>query len=209
YSTRIHHFGNFYRDESSDLSIEVCYENASLFKQVWIKTCRISAVQSLGVQMTIYKTQQNNTISFVFENCATANDRFRPFRGSSGRRNPRASVHILFYVHPNWTDFDKFTGLQIILILKETQTEPSKPLVFDFYRQLNVLYWAASCFGCYDIRDIVFKTDTKSSHLGSCGIRILFIFTPLSFERSSSCSGVIIPMSPHQREALDSSFALI
>ncbi|KAG5450266.1 hypothetical protein CSKR_112666 [Clonorchis sinensis] len=30
-----------------------------------------------------------------------------------------------------------------------------------------------------------------------------------SFERSSSCSGVIIPMSPHQRKALDSSFALI
>ncbi|KER27671.1 hypothetical protein T265_05305 [Opisthorchis viverrini] len=32
---------------------------------------------------------------------------------------------------------------------------------------------------------------------------------PLSFERSSSCSGVIIPVSPHQREALDSSFTLI
>ncbi|KAG5441922.1 hypothetical protein CSKR_106367, partial [Clonorchis sinensis] len=28
---------------------------------------------------------------------------------------------------------------------------------------------------------------------------ILFIFTPLSFERSSSCSGVIISVSPHQR----------
>ncbi|KER28562.1 hypothetical protein T265_04610 [Opisthorchis viverrini] len=33
--------------------------------------------------------------------------------------------------------------------------------------------------------------------------------TPLSFERSCSCSGVIIPVSLHQREALDSSFALI
>ncbi|KAG5449708.1 hypothetical protein CSKR_103083 [Clonorchis sinensis] len=37
----------------------------------------------------------------------------------------------------------------------------------------------------------------------------LFMFTPLSFERSSSCSGVIMPMSPQQREALHSSFALI
>ncbi|KER28146.1 hypothetical protein T265_04977 [Opisthorchis viverrini] len=37
----------------------------------------------------------------------------------------------------------------------------------------------------------------------------LFIATPLSFERSCCCSGVIIPVSPHQREALDSSFALI
>ncbi|KAG5453962.1 hypothetical protein CSKR_110045 [Clonorchis sinensis] len=44
--------------------------------------------------------------------------------------------------------------------------------------------------------------------VGLCGIGILFIFMPLSFERSSSCSGVIIPVSPHQREALDSSLAL-
>ncbi|KAG5453514.1 hypothetical protein CSKR_112259 [Clonorchis sinensis] len=36
--------------------------------------------------------------------------------------------------------------------------------------------------------------------LGNCKqLLILFIFTPLSFERSSSCSGVIIPKSPHQR----------
>ncbi|KAG5451619.1 hypothetical protein CSKR_112470 [Clonorchis sinensis] len=51
--------------------------------------------------------------------------------------------------------------------------------------------------------------DKVLMHLGFCGIGILFIFTPLSFERSSSCSGVIIPVNPHQREALDSSFALI
>ncbi|KAG5442701.1 hypothetical protein CSKR_108007 [Clonorchis sinensis] len=36
---------------------------------------------------------------------------------------------------------------------------------------------------------------TTKLHLGFCGIGILFIFTPLSFERSSSCSGVIIPSS--------------
>ncbi|KAG5446648.1 hypothetical protein CSKR_108305 [Clonorchis sinensis] len=30
---------------------------------------------------------------------------------------------------------------------------------------------------------------------GFCGIRILFIFTPLSFERPFSCPGVIIPSS--------------
>ncbi|KAG5454462.1 hypothetical protein CSKR_113128 [Clonorchis sinensis] len=43
-----------------------------------------------------------------------------------------------------------------------------------------------------------------------CRLSQMFIFTPLSFERSSSCYGVIIPMSPHQSgEALDSSVALI
>ncbi|KAG5455075.1 hypothetical protein CSKR_104584 [Clonorchis sinensis] len=56
----------------------------------------------------------------------------------------------------------------------------------------------SNCPGCDDRL-------TRQSGLPS----ILFIFTPLSFERSSSCSGVIIPVSPHQREALDSSFALI
>ncbi|KER20884.1 hypothetical protein T265_15225, partial [Opisthorchis viverrini] len=49
------------------------------------------------------------------------------------------------------------------------------------------------------------------SHENQMGMQVfLFIVTPHSFERSCSCSGVIILVSPHQmRGALDSSFALL
>ncbi|KAG5447308.1 hypothetical protein CSKR_110155 [Clonorchis sinensis] len=40
--------------------------------------------------------------------------------------------------------------------------------------------------------------------VGLFGMGILFIFTPLSGERSSSCSDVVIPVSPHQSTALGS-----
>ncbi|KAG5452405.1 hypothetical protein CSKR_107109 [Clonorchis sinensis] len=53
------------------------------------------------------------------------------------------------------------------------------------------------------------NADLLKSGLGFCGICTLFIFTPFSCERLSSSSGVIILVSPHQRETLDSSFALI
>ncbi|KAG5453365.1 hypothetical protein CSKR_109378, partial [Clonorchis sinensis] len=52
----------------------------------------------------------------VAENSLTAHDRFRPSWGSSGRRNPRVSVNNMFYLNPNWTDFDKYTHLQTNLI---------------------------------------------------------------------------------------------
>ncbi|GAA48721.1 hypothetical protein CLF_101953 [Clonorchis sinensis] len=34
--------------------------------------------------------------------------------GSSGRRSPRVSVNLMFYLDPNWTVFDKYTHLQHI-----------------------------------------------------------------------------------------------
>ncbi|KER23137.1 hypothetical protein T265_08908 [Opisthorchis viverrini] len=56
------------------------------------------------------------------------------------------------------------------------------------------------------------SVNSRSNHLDYLALRDenanLFIVTPISFERSSSCSGVIIPVGPHQRKALDSSFAL-
>ncbi|KAG5444958.1 hypothetical protein CSKR_112142 [Clonorchis sinensis] len=41
----------------------------------------------------------------VAENFSTAHDRFRPSWGSSGRRSPRVSVNLMFYLNPNWTVF--------------------------------------------------------------------------------------------------------
>ncbi|KER21764.1 hypothetical protein T265_10001 [Opisthorchis viverrini] len=38
---------------------------------------------------------------------------------------------------------------------------------------------------------------------------LLHYTTPLSFERPCSCSGLLIPVGLHQREPMDSSFALI
>ncbi|KAG5448296.1 hypothetical protein CSKR_110455, partial [Clonorchis sinensis] len=39
----------------------------------------------------------------VAENSSTTHDRFRPSWGSSGRRSPRVSVNLMFYLNPNWT----------------------------------------------------------------------------------------------------------
>ncbi|KAG5451247.1 Ubiquitin carboxyl-terminal hydrolase isozyme L3 [Clonorchis sinensis] len=62
---------------------------------------------------------------FVAENTSTAHDRFRPSWGSSDRRIPRVSVNLMLYLNPNWTDFEKYTNLQINLVLRETHLEPS------------------------------------------------------------------------------------
>ncbi|KAG5449641.1 hypothetical protein CSKR_104126, partial [Clonorchis sinensis] len=53
---------------------------------------------------------------------------------SSDRRSPRISVNLTFYLNPNWTDFDKYTQLQINLILRETRLEPKQAA--KFYHQL-------------------------------------------------------------------------
>ncbi|KAG5447341.1 hypothetical protein CSKR_113820 [Clonorchis sinensis] len=52
----------------------------------------------------------------VAENSSTVHDRFRPSWGSSGRRSPRVSVNLMFYLNPNWTVFEKYTHLQISLV---------------------------------------------------------------------------------------------
>ncbi|KAG5450023.1 hypothetical protein CSKR_103256 [Clonorchis sinensis] len=50
------------------------------------------------------------------ENSLTARDRFRPSWGSSGRRSPRVPVNLMIYLNRNWTDFAKYTHLQISLV---------------------------------------------------------------------------------------------
>ncbi|KAG5443134.1 Dynein light chain 1, cytoplasmic [Clonorchis sinensis] len=61
----------------------------------------------------------------VVENSSTAHDRFRPSWDSSGKLSPRVSVNPVFYLNPNWTDFEKYTHLQINMFLRETHLKPS------------------------------------------------------------------------------------
>ncbi|KAG5442299.1 hypothetical protein CSKR_109884 [Clonorchis sinensis] len=68
---------------------------------------------------------RDSTVFQVVENASTAHDWFCPSWGSSGRRSPRVSVNLMFYLNPNWTDFDKYTNLQINLVLREIHPEPS------------------------------------------------------------------------------------
>ncbi|KAG5442680.1 hypothetical protein CSKR_110633 [Clonorchis sinensis] len=43
----------------------------------------------------------------------------------SSKHSPQISVNLMFYLNPNWTDFDKYTRLQTNSVLRETHLEPS------------------------------------------------------------------------------------
>ncbi|KAG5443557.1 hypothetical protein CSKR_101122 [Clonorchis sinensis] len=60
--------------------------------------------------------QTKYTTHKVVENSSTAHDLFRPSWGSSGRRSPRVSVNLMFYLNPNCTVFEKYTHLHINLV---------------------------------------------------------------------------------------------
>ncbi|KAG5441313.1 hypothetical protein CSKR_113671 [Clonorchis sinensis] len=70
-------------------------------------------------------SQYNCTTHKVAENSSAAHDRCRPSWDSSGRRSPRVPVNLMFYLNPNCTDSNKYTNLQINLVLRETYPEPS------------------------------------------------------------------------------------
>ncbi|KAG5442715.1 hypothetical protein CSKR_108022 [Clonorchis sinensis] len=71
----------------------------------------------------------------VAENGSAAHDRLRSSWGSSGRRSPRVSVNLMFYLNPNWTDFDKYIHLQINLAFTSWAAEKSKrPATIVFSR---------------------------------------------------------------------------
>ncbi|KER27739.1 hypothetical protein T265_05292 [Opisthorchis viverrini] len=75
-----------------------------------------------------------------------AHDWFRPSWGSSGRRNPRGSVNLMFYSNPNWTH------LHLNLVSTRDSTES---LVCDIL-QLNVLHTVVPFMIIYcDISNIV------------------------------------------------------
>ncbi|KAG5453345.1 hypothetical protein CSKR_109359 [Clonorchis sinensis] len=53
-------------------------------------------------------------------------DRFRPFKGLSGKRNPRVSVNLMFYLKPNCAELYKCTDLQTNLVLRQAHLEHHK-----------------------------------------------------------------------------------
>ncbi|KER27154.1 hypothetical protein T265_05765 [Opisthorchis viverrini] len=87
----------------------------------------------------------------IAENSSTAHDRFRPTWGSSGRRSPRVSVNLMFYLNPNGTVRNTLI-CKLIWFCERFTWNPAESLVCDVSRQLNALNQAALCFSRYDIR---------------------------------------------------------
>ncbi|KAG5442271.1 hypothetical protein CSKR_100145 [Clonorchis sinensis] len=80
------------------------------------------------------QTEQNMSRTVVAGNSSTAHDRFRPSTsGSSGRRSPRVSVNLMFYLNPNWTNFDKYTHLQINLVFARNSLGTQLTLPFVMF----------------------------------------------------------------------------
>ncbi|KAG5445312.1 hypothetical protein CSKR_105797 [Clonorchis sinensis] len=69
----------------------------------------------------------------VAENSSPAHHRFRPSWGSSGRRGPRVSVNLMFYLNSNWTDFEKYTHLQINLVFARDSPGTQLNLTFVMF----------------------------------------------------------------------------
>ncbi|KER23682.1 LOW QUALITY PROTEIN: hypothetical protein T265_14586 [Opisthorchis viverrini] len=79
----------------------------------------------------------------VAENTSTAHDRFRPScRGSSGRRGPRVSVNLIFYLKLNSIDLHKYTNLYIRWVFTGDSTESRVYAILQLkciaYRPLHV-----------------------------------------------------------------------
>ncbi|KAG5446196.1 hypothetical protein CSKR_112477 [Clonorchis sinensis] len=77
----------------------------------------------------------------VAENSSPAHDRLRPSWGSSGRRSPRVSVNLMFCLNPNWTDFDKYTHLQITIV-RISETPKAR------YMEVLAVFTRKSVFEC-------------------------------------------------------------
>ncbi|KER28337.1 hypothetical protein T265_04798 [Opisthorchis viverrini] len=68
----------------------------------------------------------------VCESSSITHDRFCPSWGSSVKRSPRVSVNLMFYLNPNWTDFDKYTHSNINWISTVTPCVSSPCCGLDF-----------------------------------------------------------------------------
>ncbi|KER20379.1 hypothetical protein T265_15326, partial [Opisthorchis viverrini] len=64
-------------------------------------TSRLTVLASCSQQSLIKETTNK-----AAENASTAHNRFRPSSGSSGRRSPRLSGNLIFYLNQNWTVFE-------------------------------------------------------------------------------------------------------
>ncbi|KAG5443125.1 hypothetical protein CSKR_110532 [Clonorchis sinensis] len=69
----------------------------------------------------------------VAENPSTAHNRFRLSWGSSSRRSPQVSVNLMFYLNPNWADFEKYTDLHINLVFARDSPGPQLNLPFVMF----------------------------------------------------------------------------
>ncbi|KER22682.1 LOW QUALITY PROTEIN: hypothetical protein T265_14800 [Opisthorchis viverrini] len=109
----------------------------------------------------------------VAENSSTAHNRFRPSSsGSTGRRSPRVSVNLVFYLNPNWTVCEKYTHLQINLVSTRDSTES---LFYDIL-QLNLLHIdRLMIYTIFEISQCIFIKETthKVGSIGTQGRRKL------------------------------------
>ncbi|KAG5444929.1 Arrestin [Clonorchis sinensis] len=76
-------------------SMDDVLSGVAFFKEFLIETVQLYPSED--------KKQPELSDVQVAENSSTAHDRFRPSWGSSGRRSPRVSVNLMFYLNPNWT----------------------------------------------------------------------------------------------------------
>ncbi|KAG5450130.1 hypothetical protein CSKR_102197 [Clonorchis sinensis] len=83
----------------------------------------------------VARHRKDETTHKVAENPSIAHDQFRQFWGSSGNRGHRVTVNLMFYLNPNWRDFDKYTHLHINLVFTGDSTES---VVYDAQRQSHV-----------------------------------------------------------------------
>ncbi|KER31599.1 hypothetical protein T265_02235 [Opisthorchis viverrini] len=117
--------------------------------------------------LDIYRLSRNckGMLQSSFTN-STAHDRFRPSWGSSGGRNALVSVNLMFHLKPNYTKLEKYTHLQTNVVLRENQLEgnPAESLVYDAFKQPNLLHQAVSSFNWYDKSDIGTPSRDRLKH---------------------------------------------
>ncbi|GAA56038.1 homeobox protein SMOX-3 [Clonorchis sinensis] len=82
------------------------------------------------------KTRYNRALLCICNGCWSQPFTETTAHGVTGRRSPRVSVNLMFYLNPNWTDFEKYTNLQINLVFTGDSNES---LVYDVL-QLNMLH---------------------------------------------------------------------
>ncbi|KAG5450054.1 hypothetical protein CSKR_103288 [Clonorchis sinensis] len=144
----------------------------SCFLRVLISSAYLMAVPGLQPRTSDKRGERVTTISqmHVAENSSTAHDRFRPSWGSSGRRSPRVSVNLMFYLNPNWTVFEKYTHLHINLVF--ARDSPGTQLNLPFQLKHEAAW--CSTFSCL-------KTSQKGD---SAGIQSANLLTERSVDRT-------------------------
>ncbi|KAG5446446.1 hypothetical protein CSKR_105403 [Clonorchis sinensis] len=101
----------------------------------------VLAVSELFRDRSAFRNPEGKKSRKISENSSIALGLFCRSWGSSVRRIPRVSVNPVFYLDLNCTQFADCTHLE----------------------QLNLLHQAASCFSCYDIRDIAIHVYTSKN----------------------------------------------